>query len=151
MLIMHKEVASNRQAFYNYEILDTFEAGIQLQGTEVKSLRNGKCVLGDSYVEIQENIPVIKLMSIPPYAFGNIHNHEEKRPRKLLLHKEEILRIQKMIEQKGYTAIPLSLYFKKGLVKLKIGIGKGKKLHDKRSTIKERDLSREAQRAMKGD
>jgi SsrA-binding protein len=146
---MEKEIASNRQAFFNYEILDTFEAGIVLKGTEVKSLRNGKCMIAESYVDLEDHIPVIKLMSIPPYAFGNIHNHEEKRVRKLLMHREEILRIQKMIEQKGYTAIPLSVYFKKGLVKLKIGIGKGKKLHDKRSVIKERELSREAERAMK--
>jgi SsrA-binding protein len=115
----------------------------------VKSLRNGKCTIAESYVDLDNSLPVIKLMSIPPYAYGNIHNHEEKRVRKLLLHKEEILRIQKMIEQKGYTAIPLSIYFKKGLVKLRIGIGKGKKLHDKRGVIKERELSREAQRAMK--
>jgi SsrA-binding protein len=147
---MDKEIAVNRQAFFNYEILDTFEAGISLKGTEVKSLRNGKCSLIESYVEILEGgIPVIKLLSIPPYAFGNIHNHEEKRIRKLLLHREEILRIQKMIEQKGYTAIALSIYFKKGLVKLKIGIGKGKKLHDKRAVIKERELSREAERAIR--
>jgi SsrA-binding protein len=146
---MEKEIATNRQAFYNYEILDTFEAGIALTGTEVKSLRNGKCTIAESYVDLDNSLPVIKLMSIPPYAYGNIHNHEEKRVRKLLLHKEEILRIQKMIEQKGYTAIPLSIYFKKGLVKLRIGIGKGKKLHDKRGVIKERELSREAQRAMK--
>ncbi|MBM3195245.1 MAG: SsrA-binding protein SmpB [Chlamydiae bacterium] len=146
---MEKEIATNRQAFYNYEILDTFEAGIALRGTEVKSLRNGKCTIAESYVDLDNSLPVIKLMSIPPYAYGNIHNHEEKRVRKLLLHKEEILRIQKMIEQKGYTAIPLSIYFKKGLVKLRIGIGKGKKLHDKRGVIKERELSREAQRAMK--
>lgn len=148
---MEKEIATNRQAFFNYEILDTFEAGIALKGTEVKSLRNGKCTISESYVDLENNLPVIKLMSIPPYAFGNIHNHEEKRVRKLLLHKEEILRMQKMIEQKGFTAVPLSLYFKKGLVKIKIGIGKGKKLHDKRSVIKERELSREAQRAMKSN
>ncbi|MFZ4772524.1 MAG: SsrA-binding protein SmpB [Chlamydiia bacterium] len=144
-----KEVASNRQAYFNYEILDTFEAGIALKGTEVKSLRNGKCTLGDSYVEIQGVTAVLKLMSIPLYAFGNIHNHEEKRARTLLLHKEEILKIKKQIEQKGHTAVPLAVYFKKGLVKVKIGIGKGKKLHDKKSVLKERDLSREASRQMK--
>ncbi len=143
------EIANNRQAYFNYEILENFEAGIALKGTEVKSLRCGKCVLSDSYVEIQDGIPFLKLMSIPPYAFGNIHNHEEKRPRRLLLHKAEIERIKKMIEQKGHTAVPLAAYFKKGIVKIRIGIGKGKKLHDKRNVIKERELSREAQRVMK--
>ena len=143
-----KEVATNRQAYFNYEILDSFEAGIALKGTEVKTLRSGKCTLGDSYVEILDGIPLLKLMSIPPYPFGNIHNHEEKRVRKLLLHKEEIVRIKKLIEQKGHSAIPLAVYFKKGIVKVKIGVGKGKKLHDKRSTIKERDLSREANRTL---
>lgn len=146
---MDDDIAKNKQAYFHYEIIETYEAGIQLKGTEVKSLRSAKVSLQEAYIQIEGAEAFLKLMTIPVYKFGNIHNHEEKRVRKLLLHKSEIERIERSLQQKGLTAIPLALYLKKGLVKVKIGVGKGKKLYDKRETIKKRDLDREAARSMK--
>jgi len=143
------DLASNRQAFYNFEITETFEAGISLLGTEIKSLRDHGGNIKDAYVLITKNEAWLKNASIAPFKFGNIHNHEEKRERKLLLHKREIEQLKKFTQQKGLTIVPLALYLIKGKAKVKIGVAKGKKSHDKRSTIKERQENRDIQRAMK--
>lgn len=144
-----EELVSNRKAYYNYEIVETFEAGIALLGTEVKSLRNHGGSLQDAYVLVQDHTVILKNASIAPYRFGNLFNHEERRERKLLLHKREIAKLQKSLQERGMTLIPLSLYLKKGLVKVKIAIVKGKKLHDKRAAIKAREGKRSVERAMR--
>jgi len=144
-----KELVSNRKAFHNYEILETFEAGIVLQGTEIKSLRSQSGSLQESYVKIREGELWLVASSIPPYRFGNIYNHEEKRERKLLMHKREIIRLKEAIQEKGLTVIPLSMYLKKGIVKVKIATARGKKAHDKRAVTKEKEEKRRIQRAMK--
>jgi SsrA-binding protein len=143
------ELASNRRAYHDYEILETFEAGIALQGTEVKSLRNHGGNLQEGYVKILKGELWLIGTSIALYSFGNVHNHEEKRDRKLLLHKREILKIEKAIAEKGLTVIPLAFYMKEGKIKLKIVIAKGKKVHDKRQALLEREKSREMDRALK--
>lgn len=143
------ELVSNRRAGHDYEILEILEAGIVLFGTEIKSLRNHGGVLQDAYVIINKGEAFLKNASIAPYKFGNVYNHEEKRDRKLLLHKKEIFKLKKMMEQKGLAVIPLSLYLNKGFVKVKIAIARGKKQHDKRSAIKEREQKRDINRAMK--
>ena len=146
------ELVSNRKAFYDYEILETYEAGIVLQGTEVKSLRAHGGSLQDSYILVSlSGDVVLKNSSIAHYRFGNIHNHPEKQDRKLLLHKNEILRLKDLSQQKGLTLIPLSIYLVKGLIKVKIGVAKGKKSYDKRESIKNREDQRSIQRAIKGE
>lgn len=143
------ELVSNRRAFHNYEILDTFEAGISLVGTEIKSLRDHGGSLQDAYVDIKKGEPYLLQASIAPYRFGNIHNHEERRPRKLLLHKREIERLQKAISEKGLAVIPLSIFLnKKGFAKVKVAIAKGKKAHDKRAALKEKEHKRSIQKAL---
>ena len=145
-----EDLVSNRKAFHDYEILETFEAGIALVGTEVKALREHTGSLQDAYVLVDMKGDVIlKGASISPYKFGNIHNHAEKRDRKLLLHKREIIQLQNATAQKGYALIPIAFYLKKGLIKLKIGIGKGKKNYDKRQALKEREHKKAIDRAMK--
>lgn len=144
-----KDLVSNRKAFYSYEVLETFEAGLQLKGTEVKSLREHLGSLQEAYIHIFENEAFLVGASIPPYRFGNIHNHEERRKRKLLLHKRELLQLKEATGQQGLTIIPLAIYLKKGLIKISIAIGKGKKKHDKRDAIRERDEKRQISRAMK--
>lgn len=143
------ELVSNRRARHDYEILETYEAGIALQGTEIKSLRNHGGSLQDSFVQITKGEAWLKNCSIAPYSFGNIHNHEERRDRKLLLHKKEIDKLKRSIDQKGLTIIPLAIYLSKGRAKVKIGVARGKKQHDKRSSIKEREQKRSIERAMK--
>lgn len=143
------ELVSNRQAYYNYEILETLEAGIALQGTEIKSLRDGGGHLQDNYVAIKEGEAWLKLSSIAPYKFGNIYNHEEKRDRKLLLHKSEILKLKKILHEKGLTIVALSFYLKKGKVKVALGVCKGKKAHDKRETLKKKEHQRDVAAALK--
>lgn len=144
------ELVSNRRAFYEYEILETFEAGIVLFGTEVKSLRNHGGSLQDSYILINDKDEVIlKNASIAPYRFGNLFNHAEKRERKLLLHKREIHQLKILSQQKNLTLIPLSIYLNKGFIKAKIASVRGKKTYDKRSALKERDQKKEIHRAMK--
>lgn len=133
----------NRKALYDYTISDTYEAGIVLTGTEIKSIRDGKANLKDSYAIIKKGECFILGMHISPYDKGNRFNHDEYRTRKLLLHKGEILKIRDKIEIKGYTLVPIKLYFSKNKAKLLLGIGKGKKVYDKRESIKEKDLSRE--------
>lgn len=138
---------SNRKARFEYEILDTFEAGIVLVGSEVKSLRQGKANLQDSYALVKNGEVWLLNMHINPYEQANQFNHDPLRTRKLLLNKNEIAKLQIKTNEKGLTLIPLKLYFSKGIAKVELGIGKGKKLHDKRETVKERDVAREMQRA----
>lgn len=133
----------NRKALYDYTISDTYEAGIVLTGTEIKSIREGKANLKDSYAIIKNGECFILGMHISPYDKGNIFNHDETRTRKLLLHKDEILKIRDKIEIKGYTLVPIKLYFSKNKAKLLLGIGKGKKMYDKRESLKEKDINRE--------
>ena len=147
-----KIISDNRQARYLYEILETYEAGIELVGTEVKSIRAGKVNLRDGYAFIRNGEAWLSNVHISPYqAGGNYFNHEARRVRKLLLHKKEINKLIGQTEQKGLTLVPLKMYFKKGRVKIVIGLGRGKKLHDKRETAKKRDDQRAMARAMKRD
>lgn len=144
------DLVSNRKVFHNYEILETFEAGIALTGTEVKSLRDHGGSLQDAYVNIgKDNSVILKNSSIAPYKLGNIYNHEERRDRKLLLHKREIAKLANISKDQGLTIVPLSMYFKGSYIKVKIGIARGKKLYDKRQDIKKRDAQRDIQQKMK--
>lgn len=145
------ELVSNRRASHNYEILETFEAGIALQGTEIKSLRENGGSLQEAYVKVLSREIWLVGCTISPYRYGNIHNHEEKRDRKLLMHKREIQTLKTATQEKGLTIIPLSLYLKEGVVKVKIAIAKGKNVVDKRLAVKERDDKRAMQKAMKGN
>ena len=147
---MGKLIAKNPTAKHNYTIIDTLESGIVLTGTEIKSIRAGKVNLKDSYASINKNGEVyIYSMHISPYEHGNIFNKDPLRARKLLLNRREINKIIGLINQKGYTLVPLSLYFKGSLVKLELGIGKGKKLYDKRQDIAKKDAEMKIRRAMK--
>lgn len=137
---------SNRRARFEYEILDSFEAGIVLVGSEVKSLRQGKANLQDSYAVIKNGEVWLLNMHISPYEQANQFNHDPVRTRKLLLNKSEIAKLNGKTNEKGLTLVPLKLYFKKGNAKVELGIAKGKKLHDKRESIKERDVEREMRR-----
>lgn len=141
-----KIVATNRKAFHNYSIDEKYEAGIVLVGTEVKSLRDGKAQLLDSYVVVKGSELFVLNMHIQQYSHGNLENHEPLRTRKLLMHKSEILKLSIKIRERGYTLIPLKIYFKKGKAKLELGLAKGKKQHDKRAAIKERETKRAIQR-----
>jgi SsrA-binding protein len=140
-------IAQNRRASHDYAILDTIEAGLVLAGTEVKSLRVGKASLAESWASIDDGEVWVRQMHIPPYEQGNRWNLDPVRARKLLLHREEIAKLQKAVAQKGQTLIPLKLYFSKGRAKLLLGIAKGKKTHDKREAIADRDARREMDRA----
>jgi SsrA-binding protein len=144
-----KVIATNRKARHNYAIFESLEAGIQLKGTEVKSLRAGKASLVDSYARLEGAEIFLYNMHIPPYEFGNIANVESIRPRKLLLHKNQIKRFSVELSQKSLTLIPLKLYFKNGIVKVELGLAKGKKLYDKRDAIKKRESDRELKRALR--
>lgn len=132
----------NRKARFDYEILDTYEAGIELTGTEIKSIRLGNANIKDCYGIVKNGEVFLLNMYIKEYTEGNIFNHEETRTRKLLLHKKEILKLRDAIERDGYTLIPLKLYFKGNLAKIELGIARGKKTYDKREAIKERDIKR---------
>ncbi len=144
------ELVSNRKAGYDYEILETLEAGVSLQGTEIKSLRNHGGSLQDSYVDIKGPEVWLINSSISPYRFGNIHNHEDRRERKLLLHKREIEYLRKQKVEKGLQLIPLAIYLnKKGMAKVKLAIAKSKKAYDKRAALKEREDARSIERALK--
>jgi SsrA-binding protein len=146
-----KIIVSNRKAGFEYEILEKIETGIVLQGTEVKSLRQGKCSINEGYVVEEEGELFVKNINITPYTHGNINNHEPMRKRKLLLHKKEISRIIRAVKEKGITVIPLRFYFKGSLIKLEIGICRGKKLYDKRESQKEKDEKRSMDRHMKNN
>lgn len=139
----------NRKARYNYQIFDTIEAGIVLTGTEIKSIRNGKANIKDSYATIKKGEALLINMHISPYENGNIFNHEETRTRKLLLHKKEIKKMESKITLEGYTLVPLKIYFKHGIAKIELGIAKGKKNYDKRETIKQRDIERDIKARLK--
>lgn len=143
------ELVSNKKALFNFEVMDTYEAGIALQGTEIKSLRNHGGSLQDSWVKVVKGDLWLVGSNIAPYKFGNIHNHEERRERKLLMHSYEIDKLKTAIQEKGLTLIPLSFYLKSGRVKVKLALGRGKKSVDKRAVIKERDEKRSIQKAMK--
>ncbi len=144
-----KMIVTNRKALRDYSILEKFEAGIVLTGTEVKSLRNKGGNLSDSFARVVNGALWLHNFHISPYAFGNSQNHEPLATRKLLLHKHEIERLIGLQQQKGYTLIPLKLYFKGSLIKVEIGIGKGKAEYDKRDTIKKKEHDREMQKALK--
>lgn len=139
----------NKKAKFDYLIYDTLEAGIVLTGTEIKSIRNGSCNLKDSYILIKNNEAFILNMHISNYDKGSIFNTEETRTRKLLLHKNEILKLKDKISIKGYTIVPLKLYFKDGIAKIEIGVAKGKHTYDKKESIKERDIKRETDKMLK--
>ena len=139
----------NRKALYDYTISDTYEAGIVLTGTEIKSIRDGKANLKDSYAIIKKGECFILGMHISPYDKGNRFNHDEYRTRKLLLHKNEILKIRDKIEIKGYTLVPIKLYFSKNKAKILLGIGKGKKVYDKRESMKEKDINKEIKKELR--
>ena len=145
------DLVSNRRARHDYEILETFEAGIALKGTEVKSLRAHEASLQEAYVKIIGDEVFLIGCSITPYRFGNIHNHEERRDRKLLMHKREISRLKSATQEKGLTIVALAIYLSKGHIKVKIATARGKKHHDKRASIRERDEKRTIQRMIKND
>ncbi|MEW6738466.1 MAG: SsrA-binding protein SmpB [Nitrospirota bacterium] len=144
-----KIVCQNRKAYHDYSIEETVEAGIQLLGTEVKSLRDGKANLKDSYVLIKDSEVILLNCHISPYSHGNILNHDPLRTRKLLLHRKEIERLRGKMQQKGYTLIPLKIYFKGPYAKVEVGLAKGKRQYEKRETIKEREAKRAIEKAMK--
>lgn len=144
-----RDLVSNRKAFHEYEILEAFEVGIQLLGTEIKSLRANGGSLQEAFISVEGNELWLIGSAIKPYSFGGVYNHEERRKRKLLAHRREILKIQSAIKEKGLTCIPLSLYLKGGLAKLRIALARGKKLHDKREAIKAREEKRAINRLMK--
>ena len=140
-------IAQNRRASHDYFILETYETGLVLRGTEVKSLRQGKASLAEAYAMVENGEAWVLQMHIPPYEQGNRWNTDPVRKRKLLLHRAEIAKLGKAVAQKGHTLVPLKLYFKDGVAKLLIGVGRGKKSYDKRATIAERDARREVERA----
>lgn len=133
----------NKKAYFNYFIIEEIECGIALVGTEIKSIKSGKCNITDSYVRIKNNEAYIINMFIDKYENGSIFNHEETRERKLLLHKKEIKKLLEKVGKEGITLIPLKVYIKNGIAKVLIGVAKGKKLYDKRETIKKRDIERD--------
>lgn len=146
-----KVLAQNKKARHDYFIEDTLECGIALQGTEVKSIRNGQLNLKDSYAQVKNGELLLVGMHVSPYAQGNIYNHDPFRTRKLLAHKREIIRLGREQQTEGMSLVPLSLYLKDGKVKVELAVAKGKKLYDKRHTIAARDAGREMERRMKED
>ena len=144
-----KEIASNRKAFHEYFVLERFEAGVELFGTEVKSIRAGQVNLKDSFCTVKDGELFARGLHISPYEHGNIFNKDPMRPKRLLMHKREILKLQSRVMQDGVALIPLSLYFKDSRVKLELGLCKGKKLHDKRDSAVERESKRDIDRALK--
>lgn len=145
-----RNLVTNRKARHQFHILETYEAGIALQGTEVKSLRAGKGNIKDSYALIESGELLLYNMHISPYEQGNIHNHDPERPRKLLMHKKEIMKLFGYVKEKGFSLIPLKLYLnRKGLVKIELGLAKGKKLYDKRRDEAKKDAERQMEKAFK--
>ncbi|MBN4046835.1 SsrA-binding protein SmpB [bacterium AH-315-P07] len=142
-------IAKNKRAYHDYEIIDSYEAGIALQGTEVKSLRAGQLVLKDSYIDVDSGEMFLKNAHIAPYEQGNQFNHEPERPRKLLMHKHEIIKIGSKTVEKGMTLIPLRVYFKRGKVKVQVGLCKGKDRADKRHALKAQEAKRDVDRAVR--
>ena len=148
---MNKIISKNPIARHNYEIIDTLECGIVLYGTEIKSIRSGKVNLKDSYAMVKNGELYIYNLHISPYEFGNIYNKDPLRDRKLLVNKREINKLVGLIKQKGYSLVPISMYFKGNFVKLELGIGKGKKLYDKRRDMAKKDAEMKIQRALKNN
>ncbi|MDX1671013.1 MAG: SsrA-binding protein SmpB [Balneolaceae bacterium] len=146
----HTPTIKNRKARHEFDVEETYEAGIVLKGTEVKSLREGKASLQEAFAFVKDGEIWLRDMYIKPYKHGSYANHDERRPRKLLLKKSQIREIEKRINQKGYTLVPLKLYFKNGYAKVLMGLARGKKKYDKREDIKERDQKRELERKYKG-
>ena len=144
-----KKIADNRKAFHDYFVLERFEAGIELAGTEVKSIRAGQVNLKDSFCTVKDGELFARGLHISPYEHGNIFNRDPMRPKRLLMHKREILKLQSRVMQDGVALIPLSLYFKDSRVKMELGLCKGKKLHDKRDSEADREAKRDIDRAMK--
>lgn len=144
-----KIISSNRAAYHNYFILDTYEAGIALKGTEVKSAREGSVNLKEGYVSVRDGEVWLLNVHINQYSHGNRENHDPTRERRLLMHKREIIRLQSKIQEKGLTVVPTKFYFKNGFIKCEIGVARGKKLHDKRETETKKDQEREARSALK--
>ncbi|MBO4409197.1 MAG: SsrA-binding protein SmpB [Spirochaetales bacterium] len=144
-----KTLQTNRKAFFNYEVLEDLEAGISLEGTEVKSLRAGRFSFTDSYVKIQDGQMWLIGFTIQPYDKGSIFNHVSDRDRRLLVHKQEIKRLRRKVEEKGLTLVPTKVYLKGNIIKVTVSLCRGKALHDKKDAIKERDLNRQAQREAK--
>ena len=144
-----KLIANNKKAYHDFFILDTFEAGIALHGTEVKSLRMGKCSIKEAFIRIEKGEVYAYNMHISPYEKGNIFNKDPLRPKKLLLHRSEINKITGALATKGYTLVPLQVYLKGSIVKVEIGLGRGKKLYDKRQDIAKKDQRREAEKNFK--
>ncbi len=144
-----KLIANNKKAYHDYFIEEKYEAGVCLHGTEVKSLRMGKCSIKEAYVRIEKGEVFVYGMHIAPYEKGNIFNRDPLRPKKLLLHKREILKLEQGIQAKGYTLVPLQVYFKDSRAKVEIGLAKGKKLYDKRQDIAKKDAKREMARELK--
>ena len=144
-----KLIANNKKAYHDFFVDDTYEAGISLAGTEVKSLRMGKCSIKEAFVRIENGEVIIYGMHISPYEKGNIFNKDPLRPKKLLLHRDEINKMEGKISEKGFTLVPLQVYLKGSLVKVEIGVAKGKKLYDKRQDIAKKDMLREAERDFK--
>ena len=146
-----KVVSVNRRAFHDYHILETLEAGLALTGTEIKSLRQGRVSLKEGYVRPEGGEMWLEGVTISPYEAGGPYNHPPTRPRKLLLHRDQIDVLASQVSAKGYTVVPLKLYFKKGWAKIEVGLARGKKLYDKRQSLKEREAEREVERAFKGE
>lgn len=146
-----KIIAQNKKARFNYAVEDTYECGIVLEGTEVKSVKAGNISFPDAFAEITGGEVWVRNLHIAEYPFSSVFNHNPDRKKKLLLHKEEIKRIRRKVEEKGYTLIPLDFYLKNGRVKVTLGVCKGKKLFDKRADIRERDVKREIARAFRND
>ena len=149
MTKFHKTIAENRVVRHEYFIIESYEAGIELFGTEVKSIRNGGVNLKDSWISIENGEAFIRNMHISPYEKGNIFNKDPDRPKRLLLHKREIRKLHDLQKQEGYALIPLSVYFKNSRVKVELGLCKGKKTYDKRDAIAKRDAKREMERAVR--
>lgn len=140
-------VAENRKARFDYHVLETFEAGLSLKGTEVKAMREGKCQLKDSFVDFFNSEMFIQSMHISPHSTGGYNNHEPERKRKLLMHRQEINRLYQTVREKGLSIVPLKIYFKEGRAKVEIALVKGKKSHDKRESIKAKDVKRDLQQS----
>ena len=145
----YKLIANNKKAYFDYFIEDTWEAGIALHGTEVKSVRMGKCSIKEAFIRVEDREEFVYNMHISPYEKGNIFNKDPLRVKKLLLHRHEVNKILGEVTQKGYTIVPLQVYLKGSLVKVQVGLGRGKKLYDKRDTIAKKDQRREAEKDFK--
>ena len=144
-----KPLQKNRKAYFNYEVIEDLECGIALVGTEVKSIREGRFSFADSYVTVTDHALTLVGLTIQPYTHGNIHNHEPNRNRRLLAHKQEIKKLKRKVEEKGFTLVPTSIYLRGNLVKVQVSLCRGKQLHDKRAVVKERDMNRDMRRELK--